>query len=177
MNEFDQTKYRQLIDTKSIILNPPVEPVKLTYLEGVAKLSIPQQLVEMLKIGDGQSRHDGPPIFGGEFLESSEDIAGWIRWHHDEEQQKPSECFSKCPFVQQGKRWRTDWLPFVYGPGLVFLYLDCAPSSRGRYGQVILSSINTGKCGVIARDLNDLVALSIEREELVTSWQLLHEST
>ena len=177
MNEFDKTQFQQLIATRSIVLNPPLEPAGLSRLENEAKFDIPAQLVDMLMVGDGQSRHNGPALFGGEFLESSEAIAGWITWHHEEDQQSPSECFSDCPMVQQGKMWHAEWLPFTYGPGPVFLYLDCAPSSRGRHGQIILSSINTGKCGVIAKDLNELVAFSIEREDIITNWQLLNEST
>jgi cell wall assembly regulator SMI1 len=177
MDEFDLTKYRALIDGRSIILNPPLEPAGLAHLEEVAQLKIPAHLVDMLEIGDGQSRHKGPPLFGGEFLQSSKDIAGWINWHHDEEQCKPSDCFSDCPLVQQGKMWRVEWIPITFGPGPVFLYFDCAPSPKGKYGQIILSSINTGKCGVVATDLNDLVAFSAEREESVTSWQLVHEAS
>ncbi len=173
MDKFDHAKYQQLLDAKSIKLKSPLESGGLAYLEKVAEPSIPSQLVEMLKFGDGQSRHDGPPLFGGEFLESSKDIAGWITWHHEEEQgDKLSDCYSNCPYVQQGKLWRTDWIPIIYGPGGVFLYLDCAPSKLGSYGQVILSSVDTGKCGVIAKDLNELVALALAREELITSWPL-----
>ena len=176
MDEFDKRQFERLRLTKDIKLKPPVELAALSNLEDVAKLSMPAQLVEILKVGDGQSRHDGPPLFCGEYLQSSKDIAGWINWHHEENQGEPSDCFDACPFVQQGKRWQTDWIPITYGPELVFLYVDCNPSPLGTFGQVILSSINTGRCGVVAKDLNELVAFSLHRDDLVTKWPFLKES-
>ena len=177
VDKFDKLKFQQLLDAKEIKLNPPLEPAALAHLSGVAKPSIPSQLVDLLEFGDGQSRHTSPALFGGIFLESSKNMAGWITWHHEEEQGGPSDCFSDCPFVQQGKLWQQEWIPIAYDAGLVFLYIDCAPSSQGTYGQIILSSINTGKCGVIANDLNELVAFSIERDEILSAWPLLvHKS-
>ena len=173
MNKFDSKKFLELADLRSAQLNAPLEASELAHLEKVATQKAPSQLVELLEIANGQHRHFGPGLFGGQPLESAKDIAGWIAWHHEEEQGGPSDCFANCPLVQQGKQWQIDWIPITYSAGGVFLYIDCAPSSQGTHGQVILSSVNTGKCGVVARDLNELITFSLEREELITDWPML----
>ena len=119
-------------------LNPPITKEELTKLKNELGFEIPNELVEMLKIHNGQKGEASYLFEEQEFLSSNRIIDEWKVWKNllesgDLEDNK-SDCFDK---EIQNNWWNLKWLPFTYDGCGNHYCIDMNPSEWGEKGQII----------------------------------------
>lgn len=113
--------------------NPPATLADLDLLEKTTSLKLPDEVLELYKMGNGQAE-DGFAIFRGmTLLTVNEIIRNWqqIQTVKPKEMEISKEGRVKADF------WNVSWLPIASDAGNNYLCVDFDPALGGSKGQLI----------------------------------------
>lgn len=132
--------------------NSPANLKEVSQWEMVLKQELPEELLELYKIGNGQAE-DGQSIIKGFSLMPIVNAA--------REWQKADNMIAKIKIPNTAKGsvkqeiWNTKWIPFASDPGGNFLCIDLDPEKGGHAGQVIAVYFEAGIREVISPSVKE----------------------
>jgi len=120
-------------------LNPGATEEEIKEAEAYLRLDFPQTLKDSLKIHNGQKGAEGKWLVDGWQLLSLEKMMdNWDFWDDLIGSGNFSEIKSNPGEGIRDDWWNPGWIP-VAGSGANDYYcLDCAPSEKGKYGQMLV---------------------------------------
>lgn len=118
-------------------LNPPATGEEIVSLERAIGARLPQDLVDCLKVHNGQSEMAGGLFDNAEFLSTDGMLRQWEIWKglldsgtFDGIESEPQDGIRR-------DWWNVLWIPFTHNGGGDHLCIDLAPGEGGQVGQVI----------------------------------------
>ena len=137
--------------------NPPANLKEVSQWEQVLKQSLPTELLELYKIGNGQAE-DGQSIIKGFTMMKIVNAAR--QWQLVENKiakiKIPDEV--KGPVKQE--IWNNKWIPFASDPGGNFLCIDLDPDTGGHGGQIVAIYFEAGIREVVAPSVKEYFSQS-----------------
>lgn len=136
-------------------LNPPATEEELKQLEETPGFALPQDLIDLLKVHNGQGGNAGWLLEGQEFLSSERIADEWMIWKglHDS-----GEFSGDSSEPQPGIKndwWNPRWLPFTYNGCGDHYCVDTDPDNGGVSGQVITMWHDAGERELLSVSLKD----------------------
>ena len=136
-------------------LNPPITKEEVEELQSTLGFSIPNELLELLKIHNGQKGNAGWLFDGQEFLSSSRIIDEWKVWKGLLD---GGNFDGFCSEPEKGIKddwWNDKWVPFTYNGCGDHFCIDADPDVGGNFGQVITMWHDAGERERLAPSLAD----------------------
>ena len=119
-------------------LNNPITEEEISILECGLGFALPLDLIEILKIHNGQNRNAGWIFEGQEFLSSHRILDEWKVWKEllDDGDFDDNKSGEVNPEIKDNW-WNEKWIPFTYNGCGDHYCLDMDPTNIGKKGQII----------------------------------------
>lgn len=137
--------------------NPPANLKEVSQWEQVLKQTLPEELLELYKIGNGQAE-DGQSIIKGFSLMPIVNAARQWQLVDNKIAKITIPNSVKGPVKQE--IWNTKWIPFASDPGGNFLCIDLDPEKGGHAGQIVAIYFQAGIREVIAPSVKEYFSQS-----------------
>lgn len=121
-----------------VSFRPPADPAAIEHFADKSGLSLPDELVQILLVADGETRKSAGAIGSWRIMPIGEIQASWgllrqlsAKGAFDNLDPQPS------PYLHH-TWWHPAWIPFVSSDAGDYFCIDSAPPEPERYGQVLL---------------------------------------
>ena len=118
-------------------LNPPATTEEIEELKVTLGFELPNDLIDMLKIHNGQKNDAGWLFDGQEFLSSHNIINQWKVWKNLLDDGSFDGSSSEPDDGIKNDWWNEKWIPFTYNGAGDHYCIDMDPSQDGTSGQIM----------------------------------------
>ncbi len=166
-----------------IEMKKPVKDSSIPVFAEEADLELPQDLIDLLKVHNGQKTEHHPILFNFHLDRLKEITHKILKKEDDDYPEEPDYYFIHPVGTIKPKKEHTHWVPLAYYTNdedywnRAGLYMDMDPGPQGKVGQIIWVGQYRNYRTVVADSLKDLFIMLTERlksgnyhHEQVDSW-------
>ena len=118
-------------------LNPPATDEEIQSLKIALDFDLPKDLIDILKIHNGQKGDAGYLFDGQEFLSSNRIISEWKVWKDLLDNGSFNGSYSEPQEGIKNDWWNKKWIPYTHNGSGDHYCIDMDPSENGTSGQII----------------------------------------